>query len=227
MHTIAALLVLVLVSPPPALGAELGTPRDVVRAGVDRLVGLLEAARTRRADRGAEAPAELRRVFGEAATSLFDLDEMARRTLSQHWGARNAGERSEAAALVGRLLERSILRRIQVQSLDAASYHQVVDGEFATVLARLPGRPSDEGVEYRLYRKDGRWRVYDVVTRGFSFVAYYRGEFGRLMRSTSVRRLFEQVRQSLDVTGAESGPSQKDVAALLLPAFLEQASRRR
>lgn len=220
MRVVAATLILALVVPVPALASELAGPRDVVRAGVERLVGLVDAPKS--------AHAGDTRAISEAEASLFDLEEMARRTLSRHWSARDAGERSEAVSLVGRLLGNSFVRRIALGA-HPAEYQQVVDGDYATVLSREPGRPAREAVEYRLYRKDGRWRVYDVVADGFSFVALYRAEFDRLMRSASFRGLFETLRRSLDSARVEPPPGEakRSAALILLPAFLEQASRRR
>ncbi len=76
MRLATAALILVLTAPLPALATEAAGPRDVVRAGVERLVGLVDGGRT------AWAPDA--KAVTDAETSLFDLEEMARRTLSRH-----------------------------------------------------------------------------------------------------------------------------------------------
>ena len=49
----------------------------------------------------------------KAAASLFDFEEMARRTLTRHWAARAPQERAEFVRLFTDLLERSYIGRIE------------------------------------------------------------------------------------------------------------------
>jgi phospholipid transport system substrate-binding protein len=60
----------------------------------------------------------------------------------------------------------------------------------------VPERPRREtSVDYRLHRKDGRWKVYDVLVDGVSFVSTYRTEFNRVISASSYRGLVESLRK--------------------------------
>lgn len=185
-------------------GPAVTTPRQVVQAAVERVVGVLEGAHPVR-DRGEHiegrivaggddrARTEIRRV----ALDLFDFDEMSRRTLSRHWAGRTRAEQIEFVTLFTDLLERSYVARIETYAGEKIAYvGESVDGGYALVRSKIvPQRQRREtAVDYRLHRRDGRWKVYDVLIDGVSFVSTYRGEFNRVIRASSYGGLVEALR---------------------------------
>jgi phospholipid transport system substrate-binding protein len=185
-----------------ATAAPVATPRDTVQSATTRVVAVLQEAQLNKPDagegrgRGMAQPvgAEIRRV----AADVFDFDEMARRTLSQHWAKRSPAERSELAGFIADLLERSYLGRVTAYAGEKIVYtSETTDGDYATVRSKVvaEGRP-DTAVAYQLLRKDGRWKVYDVLVDGVSFVSTYRGEFNRVIQSASYGALIERLKKS-------------------------------
>jgi phospholipid transport system substrate-binding protein len=51
------------------------------------------------------------------------------------------------------------------------------------------------GIEYRLYRAENRWAVYDVRVDGISLVNSYKAQFNRLLQRGSFAELLKQLRQ--------------------------------
>ena len=176
------------------------TPRDVVQLAVTRVIAVLEGAEPDRADRaergvpGTErARAEIRRI----ANDLFDFDEMAKRTLSRHWAGRTRAEQTEFVSLFTDLLERSYIGKIEAYAGEKIVYvGEIVDGEYATVRSKIvsPRRRQDTALDYRMVLRDGRWRVYDVLVDGVSFVSTYRAEFNRVIAGSSYRALVDALR---------------------------------
>jgi phospholipid transport system substrate-binding protein len=181
------------------------TPREVVQRSVARVLELVDAG-------GAAAPSD-RSVTGAIVTSrqrgqiraiaeeLFDFDEVARRALSIHWAARTPAERTEFVALFTDLLERAYIVRVESYAGEKIVYPaEKIDGDFAVVRSRIiPKRRADSraqetGLEYRLLKKDGRWKVYDVVIDGVSFVSTYRSQFDRIIKSSSWAALVDRMR---------------------------------
>ena len=195
---VAALMLFASVAGSPAT-----TPRQAVQVAVDRVVAVLEGAGAGRdrAQRGegrvpadGRPRAELRRITIE----LFDFDEMARRTLSQHWASRTRVEQAEFAALFMDLLERSYVGRIEAYAGEKIAYvGESVDGGYALVRSKiLPSRQRREtAVDYRLHRRDGRWKVYDVLIDGVSFVSTYRSQFNRVISASSYHALVDALRK--------------------------------
>ena len=180
------------------------TPRQTVQTAVDRVVAIVEGteATRDRGDRGDSRPsgvdersrAELRRI----ASDLFDFDEMARRTLSRHWARRTPAEQQEFVPLFVDLLERSYVGRLESYAGERITYvGESLDGANALVRSKiLPARPRPEtSVDYRMHRKDGRWKVYDVLVDGVSFVSTYRGEFNRVISGSSYGAFVDSLRK--------------------------------
>ncbi len=188
-------------------------PRDVVQGAVARVISTLEEAKLNQGEPTAAAArpsaervrAELRRI----ATDLFDFDEIARRALSRHWASRTRAEQTEFTALFTDLLERSYVGKIESYSGEKIVYTgEVMDGDYATVRSRIvTRRRTDTALDYRLHQIEGRWKVYDVLIDGVSFVSTYRSEFNRVIQSSSYDELVERLRKKgIDVL-AVSGRS--------------------
>ncbi|HEY7520243.1 MAG TPA: ABC transporter substrate-binding protein [Methylomirabilota bacterium] len=162
-------------------------PREVVQMAVNRVVASMQEDPTRE-----QARVEIRK----AAASLFDFEEMARRTLTRHWAARAPQERAEFVRLFTDLLERSYIGRIESWSGEKILYtSETVDGSFASVRSKIITRRAEVAIEYRLLQRDGRWRVYDVLMDGVSFVSTYRSEFERIIQQSSWSGLMDKLRK--------------------------------
>ena len=190
-----AILALVLVATTAA--QPTATPRQIVQDAVARVVAVVgeQHAREGAAAHGdtGRARAEIRRIAGD----LFDFDEMTRRALSRHWAGRTPAEQAEFVRLFTDLLERGYLGRIQSYAGEKIIYlGEGIDGPFATVKSRVvaPTRRTETALDYRLMLKDGKWRVYDVLVDGVSFVSTYRSEFNRVIQSTGYESLVERMR---------------------------------
>jgi phospholipid transport system substrate-binding protein len=190
METILAVWLMAAVAGAPAAG-----PRDVVQAAITRVVTVLSDAEPPPGLRvqGDRGRAELRRVAG----TLFDFDEMARRTLTRHWPERTREEQDEFVRLFADLLERAYLPRIEEYSGESIVYvSESIDGPYATVRSKVISRRRTETpLDYRLHLRDGRWRVYDILIDHVSFVATYRAEFHRIIQLTSYDALVETLRK--------------------------------
>lgn len=167
--------------------AATASPREVVQTAVTRVIVAMQEDPSRE-----RARAEIRK----AAASLFDFDEMARRTLTRHWTAHTPQEQAEFVQLFTDLLERSYIGRIESWSGEKILYGaEAVDGAFASVRSKVVTRRAEVAIEYRLLQRDGRWRVYDVLMDGVSFVATYRGEFERIIQQSSWAGLMDKLRK--------------------------------
>jgi phospholipid transport system substrate-binding protein len=187
-----------------AMAVTPSSPRDVVQAAVTRVVAVLqndfEASPLDR-PRTEMRRAEIRRIAAE----LFDFDEMARRTLTRHWNTRTPEEQAEFVRLFTDLLERSYVARIEPFSGERILYPaESVDGRYATVRSKIvTRRPAEIAVDYRLLLRDGRWRAYDVLVDGVSFVATFRSAFGRIIQQSSYAGLVDKLRRRAVQTDLE------------------------
>ena len=53
-------------------------------------------------------------------------------------------------------------------------------------------------INYRLYKKNGEWFVYDVVIEGVSLVRNYRTEFGRVISKEKYPGLISKIKEKIE-----------------------------
>ena len=170
-----------------------GEPAEQLSARIDQVLRILEDPALKPAERAEERRAAIRRV----AHDIFDFEELARRSLGRHWQARTPEERDEFVRLLGHLLERAYLGKLELYSGERiALLGDSVDGDLVTVRTRVVTRQGTEiPVDYRMLRRGDGWRAYDVTIEGVSLVANYRSQFDKIIRRASFQQLVKQVRE--------------------------------
>lgn len=199
-HSLLALLLVAAAAAPAA------APRDVVQQAVTKVLELVDApgsaAPGARGVVAAVATVRRRAQIRTIAEELFDFEEVSRRALSTHWAARTAAERTEFIDLFTDLLERAYIGRIESYADEKIVYaSDRIDGDFAVVRARIvpsrrnsDSRTRETALEYRLHKRGPKWKVYDVVIDGVSFVSTYRSQFDRIIKSSSYQALVDRMR---------------------------------
>ena len=177
-----------------AVASPVTGPREAVESAIVRVLSVIQDGEVNgKAVTETDRRAEVRRI----AREMFDYDEMTRRTLSRHWSQRTADEQAEFVALFSDLLERSYVSRIEAYAGEKISFvGESIDGSFATVRSKvLMQRRSETVLDYRMHVRDGRWRVYDVLIDGVSFISTYRSQFDRVIQAESYGSLVERLRK--------------------------------
>ncbi|MBI3637005.1 MAG: ABC transporter substrate-binding protein [Candidatus Rokubacteria bacterium] len=182
-------------------GVPAPPPRDVVQSAVSRVIAVLLAEADQPARdmtvpaRNAReaARAEIRRIAAET----FDFEEMARRTLLRQWATRTPAEHAEFIRLFTDMLERAYIGRLEAYAGEKVVYlGSALDGPYATVRSKIARRGRNEiGLDYRLHLVDSKWKVYDLIIDGVSFVSTYRAEFNRVIQSSSFEELLNRMKK--------------------------------
>jgi phospholipid transport system substrate-binding protein len=174
------------------LPASAGAPTDQLKAPVDEVIRILRDPRLK-----PESMAGTRRAaIRKEAEAIFDFQETARRALGRHWQSLSAAEQREFVSLFTDLLERAYLGKIERYGGEPIVYTgDTIEGELATVNTKfITKQGTDIPIEYRLFRHDDRWRVYDVLVERVSLIANYRTQFDRIMRTGSYQELARRLR---------------------------------
>ena len=158
-------------------------PLDHVRFSIERLASVVESG---------QSQDQARRVVEE----MFDFDEMARRTLAQHWKDGSPEEQVEFVRVFRALVERVYLMSLGNFPLRSMTFvSESLSGPYAQVQSRINvDRRSETAVEYRLVERDGRWGVYDVAVDGVGLVSSYRSQFNSILRTASFGELLERLK---------------------------------
>jgi phospholipid transport system substrate-binding protein len=183
-----------------AIRAEAGEPLDKIRVTVDDVMDVIANKNLDEQQR--------RTQIRQAVLKRFGFDEMAQRSLAQHWRTLTPQQQKEFVELFTDLLERSYINRI-------ASYRggrqgvrytkEDISGDNATVDTEIRSeRGEPAAVEYRLLHKDNDWKVYDIIIEGVSLVNNYRTQFNTIILKDSYAGLVKQMRLKLEQENAAS-----------------------
>ncbi len=189
----AAALAFVLLGTPPASAGPTERLRDFF-AAVNTVLADPETQ-----DKPLERVARICRLVAEVAA----VNEAAAVALGREWQARTPVEREEFVALFAELLERAYVGRLAGRGsvsngVRIAYLGESVAGDEATVQTSLDARDGGKAlVEYRMVRRQGRWRVRDLVLDGVSTIENYRAQFRRILRQVSYQELVGKVKAKL------------------------------
>jgi phospholipid transport system substrate-binding protein len=170
------------------LEAHRTAPTELIQKAVEELLG--DKATRARGDAPPTA-AEIVRV----AERLFEVREMAKKSLGRHWVARSPQERNEFTRLFSGLVGRAWLRTLKTGKRITYT-GATVTATRATVRATLPlERQGRVDLEYQLTPLGGnKWAVNDVLVDKQSLVASYREYFDKTLANTSYQDLIWKLR---------------------------------
>ena len=180
-------------------GAAAKSATDSVRGTIDEVVRILKDPEMKKPDRTEERRRILEKVIGDR----FSWDEMAKRTLGTQWAKLDETQRREFTDLFRTLLTTTYIGRIESYSGEKVVYlnERLQDG-FAEVRTKVAAGKAEYPMDYRLMDKSGDWHVYDIVLDGVSLVNNYRGQFSKILRTSSYEDLVGKLRSKSDKIAA-------------------------
>lgn len=200
---VTALSAALLLAPLPA---SAGAPTEQLKSSIDQVIRVLD-------DPGLKAEAAKRRAaIRQVANNTWDFGEAARRSLGRHWQALGEPDRAEFTSLFADLLERGYVSRIEEYSGEKILYAgDTVEADVATVKTRFTTKKGTEiPVDYRMLRRGERWLVYDVSVEGLSLVGNYRGQFNKIIETSSYQELVKRMKaRAGDFRAPASGTEKK------------------
>ena len=178
----------------PAWGE--GTPTQAVKETIDEVIAVLGDAAFKDAARETERREKLEAIIGKR----FDYEEMAKRTLAAEWKNITVDKQQEFVALFQQFLSRSYVGNIDGYSGEQVEYlKERLKGDFAEVQTKVVSPKVQIPLDYRLLKKNEKWGVYDVIIDGVSLTKNYRGQFSRIIKSSSFDGLLDKLRSKTDL----------------------------
>lgn len=173
-----------------------GTPTGAVKETVDQVFVVLRDQALKDPGREMERRAKLEEIIGRR----FDYAEMAKRTLASQWKGLSPEQQQEFVTLFQQFLANSYVGNVDGYSGEDVEYLKEREkGEFAEVQTKVVSPKVQIPLDYRLLQKNGEWRVYDVVIDGVSLMKNYRGQFSRIINTSSFEALLEKLRSKADL----------------------------
>ncbi|HWQ68584.1 MAG TPA: ABC transporter substrate-binding protein [Patescibacteria group bacterium] len=137
----------------------------------------------------------------------FDLQEMARRSLANHWAKRSGQERKDFVELFGDLFVESYTTLVvdHLGDQHVTYLSEQIDAQDAIVKTKfLSKRNEPTFVDFTLLRRGTVWVPYDVVIDEVSIVGNYRVQFDKVIRDQSYEALVKKMRLKRESEGLGS-----------------------
>lgn len=174
---------------------EANSPTDAVKATIDEAIRVLSDESMKQPERAQGRREVIEKIVGQR----FSYEEMAKRTLGKQWGKLSQAEKREFVALFQRFLSSSYAGKIDGYAGEQVQYlGERIKGNFAEVRTKVVSEKLEIPLDYRLLKNSDNWRVYDVIVDGISLVKNFRGQFARIIKSSSYKDLVEKLRSKVE-----------------------------
>src|SRR5262245_31124652 len=175
--------------------AGAGGATDAMKSTIDEVLKIVR-------DKDLKQPGrveERRRLLEEVVGGRFDYPEMSRRSLRYPWNTLTDKDKEEFVGLFRTLLTNTYADKIENYSGEGVQYiNERTEKDYAEVRTKVLTGKVEIPLDYRLLNKGNDWRVYDVVVDGVSLVNNYRGQFSKILRSSTYADLVDQLRKKSD-----------------------------
>jgi phospholipid transport system substrate-binding protein len=189
------LLIFMLLTFPPH--AEAGLPLDTVQGHVNNVLDVLRDPALQ-----GEANKEAKEKKIESiADQMFDYVVLSRLTLGRGWKEFNKEQQKEFVSLYRSILEKAYMDKILAYTDEKVLFDKemMLSEDKAEVQTKIITKSTEIPINYRLYLKDGQWRVYDVIIEGISLIKNYRTQFREILANNPPEEVLKILREK---TGA-------------------------
>lgn len=175
--------------------AAAGGATDAMKSTIDEVLRIIQDKELKQPGRADERRQRLEQVVGDR----FDYQEMSKRSLGTPWSTLSDKDKEEFVALFRTLLTNSYADKIESYSGEGVQYlNERTEKDYAEVRTKVLTGKVEIPLDYRLLNKGVEWRVYDVVVDGVSLVNNYRGQFSKILRTSTFADLVDQLRKKSD-----------------------------
>ena len=191
---------------PSASAAPATGPMAELKSSNERIDHLLK-------QKGKRDEVKARQDMKDIVNGFLDYDELAKRSLSQHWDVITRPQRDDFVATLKELIEKNYVKQLRTNLEYEVAYknESVTEGDATVstvVKVRTKGKSTDTGIDYKMKQKGAKWMVYDVITDDVSMVKNYRSQFNKIITNESFDALVKKMKKraaEIDETKADGG----------------------
>lgn len=183
--------------------AVAGEPQKELQKGVDQIIALLQ---DKTYDDPGKADLQRQKIM-VVIKDVFDFVEVSKRSLGRYWRDFTPEERRAFAGVYAEFLGTAYFEKVKGAYRDETVVYlseDITSSKRAEVKTAIPREAGDIPISYRMLKKKGRWRVYDVVIEGISLVNNYRSQFSKMLLRSSPAELIERLRKKTEPQSKEA-----------------------
>ena len=171
-------------------------PLEALQRGIDKGISVLEDPQYQDDSNNIEQAQKL----WEATQEIFDFKEFSRRVLASHWKKFTPRQRDEFVELMGELLGKPNLRKLQSRYNGEKVFYidqKMIRESRALVEIKVLWKNLDVPVKLRMKKNRGKWKVYDLSSLGISAVSNYRAQLQQILQKKSPAEVIEIFRKKI------------------------------
>ncbi|UCF01710.1 MAG: ABC transporter substrate-binding protein [Deltaproteobacteria bacterium] len=173
-----------------------GVPLDTVERHVNEVLKVLRDPALQ-----GEANKEAKQEKIEAiADEMFDYVALSRLTLGRNWRKFNGDQKKEFIQLYRSILEKAYMDRILSYTDEEVTFDKetMLSEKKAEVQTHILTKSTEIPIFYRVYLKDGTWKVYDVIIEGISLIKNYRTQFRDILANNPPEEVLKVLRKKIE-----------------------------
>ncbi|MGB8146580.1 MAG: ABC transporter substrate-binding protein [Chromatiaceae bacterium] len=181
-----------------AEGAWASQPDAATKLVQDVSQRMLSTLEKRRADVERD-PSLIFGLVDQIVVPHFDFEKITQSAVGQHWKDASSEQRKALANGFREVLIRTYAKALLNYSGQDIRYLPVKPGQREATVT-VPTEVRERGgpvvpVDYRMYEKNGKWLVYDLVIDNVSLIANYRSSFNTEIRRDGIDGLIRRLGQ--------------------------------
>ena len=190
-RVLPGLLILMLFISPPH--AKAGLPLDTVQGHVNNVLDVLRDP----ALQGEANKAAKEKKIESIANQMFDYVALSKLTLGRSWKEFNNEQQKEFISLYRSILKKAYMDKILAYTDEKVLFDKemMLSENKAEVQTKIITKSTEIPINYRVYLKDGQWRVYDVIIEGISLIQNYRTQFREILANNPPEEVLKILRE--------------------------------
>jgi len=189
----------------PSAWAQASTPLQTVEKNVKQLLAVL-------GDQTLTGPAgeqKKKAAIESIAGDLFDFTELSRFALGANWRRFSPEQQKTFVGLYRQLLQSIYMGRLLQYKDEKVVFKSEADlsPTRSEVLTDIVASGGNIPIDYRMVKKDGVWKVYDLIIEHASLASNYRAQFNSILDKNSPDKLLDMLRAKVKEEASSASSS--------------------
>ncbi len=175
--------------------ASAGVPLDTINSNVSSVIDVMRDPKLK----GEAGKKVKEQKIIDAAEKLFDFVELSKRTLGLNWNKLKPEQRKEFVDLYKTILKDAYIDKLTAYTDEKINYTKEVplSETIVEVQSIVTTKKADVPIYYRVIKKDGGWKVFDVIVEGVSLIGNYRTQFREILGNNPPSTLLDTLRKKV------------------------------
>ena len=178
-----------------AASASGNQPMDELKGPIDQVIGILKDPLYQAADQKTRQ----RDKMWEIIQTVFDFQEISKRTLANNWKLLSPDQQKEFSTVFSEFLGNTYLDKIQGEYKNEKVLYlgqdMLTESKALIKTKILRENNVDIPVDYSMLLQDQRWKIYDVNIEGVSLVQNYRSQFKQILMKETPAQLIDRLKK--------------------------------